>query len=72
MVKKETLGQFEQLVLLAVKTIENAYAVPVHVQVERNYGQAVKIASIYSALNRLEEKALCHLACSGSHAPTRQ
>ena len=30
MLKKETLGQFEQLVLLAVKTIENAYAVPVH------------------------------------------
>ncbi len=56
MLKKETLGQFEQLVLLAVKTIENAYAVPVHTQVERNYGQAVNIASIYSALNRLEEK----------------
>ena len=56
MQKIETLGQFEQLVLAAVKTIPNAYGPPIHQQVERIYGRPVKIASIYSCLDRLEEK----------------
>src|SRR5215471_10091528 len=56
MQKIETLGQFEQLVLGAVKTIPNAYGPPIHQQVERIYGMPVKLASIYTTLDRLEEK----------------
>ena len=56
MKKPETLGQFEQLVLAAVRAIENAYAVPVQEQVEQLYRRPVKFASVYSTLDRLEEK----------------
>ena len=56
MQKTETLGQFEQLVLAAVRGIDNAYAVPVQEYVERLYGRPVKFASVYSTLDRLEEK----------------
>ena len=55
--KSDSLGQFEQLVLAAVKSIENAYGVPIHAMVEQVYGKPVKFASIYTTLDRLEEKA---------------
>jgi DNA-binding PadR family transcriptional regulator len=54
--KIETLGQFEQLVLEGVRTIPNAYAVPVQEHVEKLYGKPVKFTSIYTSLDRLEEK----------------
>jgi hypothetical protein len=59
-VKLETLGQFERLVLAAVCGIKNAYGVPIHAEVERLYGCPVKISSIYGALERLEAKAYDH------------
>ena len=56
MQKTETLGQFEQLVLAAVRMIDKAYAVPIHEHVERLYKRSVKIASIYTTVDRLEAK----------------
>ena len=50
MQKIETLGQFEQLVLGAVKTIPNAYGPPIHQQVERIYGMPVKIATATASM----------------------
>src|SRR5712691_6268825 len=56
MAKFETLGQFEQLVLAAVQEIPNPYGVTIHAMVERVYAKPVKFASIYTTLDRLEEK----------------
>jgi DNA-binding PadR family transcriptional regulator len=56
MPKLDSLGQFEQLVLGAVRAIENAYPVPVHRLVEQLYGKPVKFAAVYTALDRLEQK----------------
>jgi len=55
--KSDSLGQFEQLVLAAVKKIENAYAVPIQAMVEQLSQKRVRFASVYTALDRLEEKA---------------
>jgi DNA-binding PadR family transcriptional regulator len=54
--KIETLGQFEQLVLDGVRTIQNAYAVPVQEHVQRLYGKPVRHTAIYTCLDRLVEK----------------
>jgi DNA-binding PadR family transcriptional regulator len=68
--KIETLGQFEQLVLEGVRTIPNAYAVPVQEHVEKLYGKAVKFTSIYTSLDRLEEKGYVQ-ARKPDHTPER-
>src|SRR5262249_33538027 len=54
--KIETLGQFEQLVLDGVRSIQDAYAVPVQEHVEKLYGKPVRFTSVYPSLDRLEEK----------------
>jgi DNA-binding PadR family transcriptional regulator len=56
MPKLDSLGQFEQLVLGAVRMIENAYAVPVHAMVEELSGKRIRFAAVYTALDRLEQK----------------
>lgn len=56
---KRTLGEFEQLVLLAILRIgEGAYAVPVINEIEVQTGRKVSHAAVYIALRRLEEKGL--------------
>jgi DNA-binding PadR family transcriptional regulator len=56
MQRTETLRQFEQLVLAAVRKIENAYGMAIHQMVEQLYGRRVNSASVYNTLNRLEAK----------------
>ena len=56
MQKTDTLGHFEQLVLGAVKMIENAYAVPILEYVEEVSRKRVQTAAIYVTLERLESK----------------
>jgi DNA-binding PadR family transcriptional regulator len=63
--KIETLGQFEQLVLDGVRTIPNAYAVPVQEHVEKLYGKPVRHTAIYTCLDRLEEKGYISARKSG-------
>jgi DNA-binding PadR family transcriptional regulator len=54
---KRSLGEFEQLVLLAILRVgENAYAVPVIAEIELQTGRKVSHAAVYIALRRLEEK----------------
>jgi PadR family transcriptional regulator, regulatory protein PadR len=54
-----TLGEFEQLVLLAILRLEGAvYAVPIVDEIERHTGRAVARAAVYVTLRRLEEKGL--------------
>jgi DNA-binding PadR family transcriptional regulator len=52
------LGEFEQLVLLAIAHLEGeAYGVPIVEEIERRTGRAVARAAVYVTLRRLEEKA---------------
>lgn len=53
------LGDFEQLVLLAILHLRgDAYGVPIVDEIERRTGRAVSRAAVYVTLRRLEEKGL--------------
>ena len=53
----EPLGEFEQLVLLAVLLLEDAaYAVSVREAIERRTGRPVSRGAIYVTLSRLDDK----------------
>lgn len=56
---KRSLGEFEQLVLLAILRVgDGAYAVPVINEIEIQTGRKASHAAVYIALRRLEDKAL--------------
>jgi PadR family transcriptional regulator PadR len=56
---REFLGNFELMVLLAVLRLEDdAYGVPIANAIEESTGRDVIQASVYNALERLEEKGL--------------
>jgi len=51
------LGEFEQMVLLAIAHLRNdAYAIPIMDEIERRTGRRVARAAVYITLRRLEEK----------------
>lgn len=51
------LGEFEQLVLLAVMRLEEgAYAVPIRQEIEDRTSRSVARGALYVTLDRLEEK----------------
>jgi PadR family transcriptional regulator PadR len=54
---REHLGDFEQIVLLAlVRLGENAYGVPVRQEIEKRTGRSLTVGALYRTLDRLEEK----------------
>ncbi|HEY7566059.1 MAG TPA: PadR family transcriptional regulator [Gemmatimonadaceae bacterium] len=54
-----SLGDFEQLVLLAILQLRgDAYGVPIVDEIERRTGRTVSRAAVYVTLRRLEEKGL--------------
>ena len=54
-----SLGEFEEIVLLAVRHLgNNAYGVPIRQTVEQARGRVVSIGAIYTTLERLEQKGL--------------
>jgi PadR family transcriptional regulator, regulatory protein PadR len=54
-----TLGEFEQLVLLAIVHLrKEAYAIPIVDEIQRRTGREVSRAAVYVTLRRLEEKGL--------------
>ena len=56
---RETLGEFEQLVLLAIMQVSGeVYGVPIVDEIERRTGREVSPAAVYITLRRLEEKGL--------------
>ena len=56
---KRALGEFEQLVLLAILRVgEDAYAVPIIREIEAQAGRKASHAAVHVALRRLEEKGL--------------
>src|SRR3954470_4592954 len=51
------LGEFEQMVLLAIVHLQDeAYAIPIVDEIERRTGRSVARAAVYITLRRLEEK----------------
>ncbi|HXV60000.1 MAG TPA: PadR family transcriptional regulator [Vicinamibacteria bacterium] len=56
---RDTLGEFEQVVLLACLQLgDGAYTVPVIDEIEARTGRSVSHAAVYVALQRLESKGL--------------
>jgi DNA-binding PadR family transcriptional regulator len=52
-----SLGDFEQLVLLALMRLKDeAYGIPIHEEIQRRAGRDVTLASVYKTLERLEDK----------------
>ncbi|AYB35333.1 PadR family transcriptional regulator [Chryseolinea soli] len=55
--KKTKLGEFEELVLLTVATLQaNAYGVEIKRELESRLNEKLSVGSIQSALKRMEEK----------------
>jgi len=56
---REALGEFEQLVLLAILHLgDDVYGVPIVEEIERRTGRKVAQAAVYITLRRLEQKGL--------------
>ena len=59
MKKRDYLGNFELLVMLALMRLgEDAYGVPILREIETRSGREVALGSVYATLGRLEEKGL--------------
>jgi PadR family transcriptional regulator PadR len=59
MAKREFLGGFELLVLLAlIRLGDDAYGVPISDAIEHSSGREVSTGSVYITLDRLESKGL--------------
>jgi DNA-binding PadR family transcriptional regulator len=57
MAAREHLGEFEQIVLLAVlRLAENAYGVPVRQEIEKRTQRSLTVGALYRTLDRLEDK----------------
>ena len=65
------LGEFEQLVLLAIlRAGEDAYGVPIRQAIVDRSGRDVSLAAVYKTLTRLEDKGLV-VASVGEPTPER-
>lgn len=57
MPSREYLGEFEQIVLLALLRLgPNAYGVPIRLEIETRTKRSVSVGALYSTLDRLEAK----------------
>jgi len=67
----EGLSQLEQYVLLClVRLGDEAYGVPIHQDIEERIGRSVSIATVYTALDRMENSGLV-LSSLSSPSPER-
>jgi len=67
MARREHLGDFEQIVLLAVLRLgDDAYGVPIRFEIERRTGRALTVGALYRTLDRLEDKGYVTSAFSDS------
>ena len=62
---RDTRGEFEQLLLLAIVHLgEDAYGVTIRQEVEARTGRDVAIGALYTSLDRLERKGFVRSAMS--------
>ena len=60
------LGEFEEVVLLAVAVLkEESYAVPIAEKIEGETGRAITISTVHTALYRLEKKGFLKSSWGG-------
>jgi len=65
------IGEFEQLVVLAVLRLEGeAYTMNIRKEIEERTGRPVSRGAVYTTLDRLENKGLLS-SCLGSSRPVR-
>ncbi len=70
--RRDYLGSFELMVLLTVMHIgDDAYGVPISEELEAETSHEIAVASVYAALQRLEDKGLVSLPVWRSHPRTR-
>ena len=56
---RESISNFELMVMLAlIRLGDEAYGVPISIEIEERTGKDVALGSVYAALERLEEKGL--------------
>jgi len=61
------LGEFEELVLLAVCILyDDAYGLSIMDEIEKRTGRTVTISSVHKALMRLEQKGFLHSHMGGA------
>lgn len=61
MQREFTLGEFEQMILLAILQLgSDAYGPSISAYLEREVGRRVSRGGLYSSLGRLEEKGFLH------------
>jgi len=66
-----SLGEFEQLVLLALLRLrDNAYGATIHQEVQKRTRRQISISAVYTTLDRLEEKGLVQ-SRTGEPTPRR-
>jgi DNA-binding PadR family transcriptional regulator len=59
MKRRENVGHFELMVLLALMRIKDeAYGLPILTEIQERIGREVALGSVYAALSRLEGKGL--------------
>lgn len=67
--KRKGLGEFEELVLLAVCILEgNAYGVSVKEEVEKHTGRSILLGAVHITLYRLQDKGLLVSELGGNTA----
>jgi PadR family transcriptional regulator PadR len=65
MARREHLGELEQIVLLAILRLgDEAYGVPIRLEIERRTGRALSVGALYRTLDRLEDKGYVSSAFS--------
>lgn len=71
MTRRAFLGEFEQLVLLAVARLDGeGYGMSLRREIEERTGRSVSIGALYATLERLEDKALVS-SRTGEPSPSR-
>lgn len=59
MTKRDYLGEFEQVVMLAVLRLESeGYGVTIRAEIEARTGRDVSVGAVYATLDRLQTKGL--------------
>lgn len=56
--KGDHIGEFEELILLAVAGLDEAYGVSIKQRLDQELSRDVTIGAVYAALDRLEDKGL--------------
>lgn len=63
------MGEFEQIVLLAILRLgDEAYGVPIRLDIERRTGRSLTVGALYRTLDRLEDKGYVSSAFSNPTA----